>query len=428
MTAVSATRNQRATGRVRKGFAYFGIAVLLNPCVEAAVAQDRGSGVWDLHPEQRWRVSESLRIGERDGDGPAAFGYAQCVAVDAMDRIWAVEGRAHEIRVFGADGSFVRTVRQLGEGAGKFQMIGDVFPGPGEEIWAEEWSLRRYQVFDTAGTWIGSHPFVFPETGDGVRAWTRQSLLVVREALDQNVDTVRFYERVDGALRPTQRKAAWPIPEISTQLVTVRAADGGLRVSFQEVVPFAPLPRSFFGSELDGWLATQVGRDHYELRRISLETGDDLLAITHRYKPVEIPNSLRKAAVDSLVELHTSTGNTLVTRFNWRRLPRHYRAFESFHLSAGGEVWVRRTLAGGLVGFDVFAADGQYLGQPAVPAGLGMMALQVITESSIYAIDIDDDGVEYVVRFDVVGGGERRATSGLMTGCGQFRQGETPDP
>ena len=124
-----------------------------------------------------------------------------------------------------------------------------------------------------------------------------------------------------------------------------------------------------------------------------------------------------KAAADSLIAYHTRGTRRLLTDIDWGEFPRHYPAFESVHVARNGEVWVRRTLTGGLIGFDVFAPDGRYLGQPLVPPGLGTMEIQVITESGIYAIDTDDDDVEYVVQFDVSGIHEPRAATGFLIGC-----------
>lgn len=167
MMGAFAIHGQRAIGPAGSVFVYTGFALALSPCATVAVAQDSAAvGVWDLQPEQRWQVSESLRIGERDGEGPAVFGYARCVAVDPMDRIWVVEVEEDEIRVFGADGNFVRTVGTMEENAREFQDMGDAFPGPGNEIWISEYSVRRYQVYDTAGTWI-EKPFVRPGTKPG---------------------------------------------------------------------------------------------------------------------------------------------------------------------------------------------------------------------------------------------------------------------
>ena len=412
--------DRRRIGRVRRGLAGCALVILSVPCPEPAAGQDTGSGVWDLNPEQRWQVSEGLRIGESRGGGPTAFGFAQCVAVDPMDRIWVTEGFAHEMRVFGADGSFVRAVRKLKEGAGEFQIIGKAFAGPEDQIWVEERSLRRYQIFDTAGTWIGSHEFVFPDTPGETRVWTRQGRMVAREMHEQDADTVRFYELANGALRATGRKATWPAQRMSTQVITVGGTERKLSVSFLEAIPFAPQPLGFLGSELDLWTAQQVGSDTYEIRRTSLDTGDELLAITHRYDPVRVPDALRRAAADSLVALHTSTGNKLLSRIDWKTFPRHRPGFDNVHVSADGEVWVRRTLDRGRTGFDVFSPDGRYLGQPTVPPDLDATSILVIKGRSIYAIETNPGGLDQVIRFDIAGVGERRATTGFLSGCVAF--------
>ena len=187
--------------------------LFLSLCAQSTWAQEPGAvGVWDLDPEQRWRVSESLRLGGPNGEGPTAFGSVKCIAVDPMDRVWVVEGVANELRVFEADGSFVRAVGGWVEGRGGFRNIGDAFSGPGEEIWVEDLSTRRYEVFDTAGIWIRGHPLVLPGSVGGPQAWTRQGVMVVREVFTDAADTVRFYELADGALGATGRKAVsvWP--------------------------------------------------------------------------------------------------------------------------------------------------------------------------------------------------------------------------
>ena len=257
MTKVPNANSHHAIGPIRRGLAGFALVLLLSPGPESAAGQDPDEGLWDLHPEQRWQVSEGLRIGEGRGEGPAAFGFAQCLAVDPMDRIWVTDGFTHEIRVFDADGSFVRSVRKLNEGAGEFQIIGEAFPGPGDRIWVEERSLRRYQIFDTAGTWVGSQEFVFPQAPGETRAWTRQGLMVAREAFEEDVDTVRFYELADGALRATAPRTTWPAQRMATHVVTVGAPEGQLSVSFLEAIPFATQPRSFSAPT---WTSGRLGR------------------------------------------------------------------------------------------------------------------------------------------------------------------------
>lgn len=420
-----APRRSRRPG----GFVHGLLALLLNLCAQAARAQEPGAaGVWDLHPEQRWGVSEGLRIGGRDREGEAALRRARCVAVDPLDRIWVVvdgSGWGGEIRVFEADGSFVRAVGRWREGRGGFRNIGDAFAGPGEEIWVEDRSTRRYEVFDTAGSWVRSHAFVFGESGGGPLVWTRQGLMAVRQEFGDAADSVRFYELAGGELMPTRRMAASVWPRSSKQTFAVVVSLSGLQLGHRAPIPYAPENRAILGSELDLWMVFQIGRDRYHIRRTSLETGDDLLSVTHRYEPAAISESVRKAKADSLAGRHaiwsvserlSEPAVRLRPEIDWKTFPLHYPAFQSIHLSAGGEVWVRRLLAGGVVGFDVFAPDGRYLGQPAVPRNLARMNVQVITRSSIYAVEA---GGRHVVRFDVSGADEDRADESFLSGCGR---------
>ena len=423
MTATSAIRDLPALGRRGRRPGWLGIGLLLSACGGEAGDRSPGAGgVWDLDPERRWQLTESLRIGELRGEGPATFGNVRCLAVDPMDRIWVVDELAEEIRVFGGDGSFVRTVGRRGEGPGEFRRIADVFSGPEQEIWVEDRVGRRYEIFDTAGTRIGGHPIVLANVGNARRRWTRQGMLVVSDPITR---TFKFFERADGVLRDTGREAAPLNSDSLAQPVETPASlrfesTGRIGGFTSGRIPFTPRVRGFFGFDLDRWQALQIAADRYEVRRRSLETGDILLAITRRYEPAAIPDSIRKAAADSVVEYYTQGGSELVTDFDWTMVPRHYPAFEGFHVSAGGEVWVRRRVAAGLVGFDVFAPDGRYLGQPTVPADLGRMRIQVIAENSLYAIDTDDLGVEYVVRFEIAGAGEDGAAARFMSGCDSF--------
>ena len=73
-------------------------------------------GLWDANPEEQWQVVEGLRIGTVSGDGPDSFGQVGSIVVDGAGRLWIVDRQATEIRVFDADGEFVRTVGRAGEG------------------------------------------------------------------------------------------------------------------------------------------------------------------------------------------------------------------------------------------------------------------------------------------------------------------------
>ena len=388
-------------------------ACLLSGCDDVGHEADVVSiGVWDVYPEQTWTVSEDLRIGDLSGHGPAAFGDVRCLGVDPMERIWVVDALSSELRIFQPDGVFLRVVGGKGVGPSEFQHIGDAFPGPGNEIWVEDRSLRRYEVFDTSGNRIGGHRVVISNMSNAPRAWTQQGVFVAGD-----LKMARFYGLVEGQLVPLGRSAEWPERQGDAVPAIRFESTGEISGSTAARVPFASTGRGFLGSELDYWEARYIGTDRYVIRRFRLEDSRPLLTIRHRFDPVAIPDSIRVAATDSVLRQYTAGGGELVSNFGWRMVPRYYPAFDDFFLSSDGTVWVRRRFARGVVGFDVFGPGGQYLGQPTTLGDVTDMDVQIITANSIYAIETDDLGVDYVVKLGISGGAERTLAHGFLTGC-----------
>ena len=80
--------------------------------------QNSELGAWDSGGE--WRLRETLRLGTRMGNGPEVFGRIQDIEIDPMGRLWIFEAQTEEMRVFSAEGDFVRTFGRPGEGPGEF--------------------------------------------------------------------------------------------------------------------------------------------------------------------------------------------------------------------------------------------------------------------------------------------------------------------
>lgn len=357
-------------------------------------------GAWDSQPDRRWRVVETLRIGERH-DGPAAFGDVQSVLADQMKRLWIVDAISSEVHVFEADGAFVRTIGGIGEGPGEFRgRIGYASLGPDEEIWVED-RARRWELFDTAGRNLGSYQIPLRQ-GNMPRAFTPLGVLVLRVA-GTTGSVFRFYELNDGGVvKDTGRELPFPTNPHRVPVRTVRfEGTGRPRTIINIPVPYAPTGSSAIADGVALWTAAQIGTNSYQLRKWSLRDGREMLVIDHQFEPVAIPDSVRIAAADSVVERFTSGSTKLVSDFSWRMVPSHYPALQRIYVATSGELWVGRTIAEGVFGFDIFDKAGRYLGQPEVPPQLSTMRIEAITASSIYAIETDHLGIDYVVRMDV---------------------------
>lgn len=350
-------------------------------------------GVWDAQPDLRWRVVETLRIGDRDGDGPTTFGDVGSVFVDRLERIWVVDAPSREVRVFGEDGAFVRSIGGRGEGPGEFRgRIGYASRGQEEEVWVEDIG-RRWEVFDTAGNSLRSVRVPIPR-GNMRRTIGPDGTLILQ--IDSEF---KFYEVDNGELSDTGRDLPFPVNPLRLPVPVVRFE--GPNTTIETPPPFAPRSRSVIGGHAL-WSVAQIGSDQYQVQGMSLEDGRQLLDITHQYEPVPIPESIRASAATDFIERYTSGTTRLVSDFSWRNVPAFYPAIEEFVVATSGELWIRRVMPSGIVGFDVFDAEGRYLGQPNVPPELSSMRIDAITGRSIYAVDSDELGVDYVVKMTVI--------------------------
>lgn len=351
-------------------------------------------GLWSADPEARWEVVERLRIGRLEDAGPDAFGRIGSVVVDGLDRIWVADVLANRLKVFDSAGRFVREIGRKGRGPGEFMRLGPVFRGPGDEIWVEDLSLSRWEVFDTTGTRIRGYP-VLSRLAGGWRRWLPDGRFLVMDLRPDAPDVpviVEYRRAPDGAL-VARDTAALPAPRMPP-LMTFESRDGRVRIS--EPVPFSPRPWATLSLEGDLWVSEGDGR--YEIRRQRLN-GDTLLVIRRAYEPVLIPDSLREASIQALLDRFP--GGVPRVGLDLDRVPRAYPPFDECFVSTDGALWVRRRRPDGADGFDVFDGDGLYLGQPNVPSDLGRMRIELITASHIHAVATDTLGVDYVVRFEI---------------------------
>lgn len=109
-----------------------------------------------------WRLEEDLRIGVVDGDPVRQFGRIAGIAVDGGGRIYVLDRQAREIRVFEADGGFVRTIGRPGSGPGELASPSAVLLGTEDTIFVPDTRNQRVQRFLPDGSEAGSFPIAVP--------------------------------------------------------------------------------------------------------------------------------------------------------------------------------------------------------------------------------------------------------------------------
>jgi len=360
------------------------------------VVHNPAEGLWD--DATQWRLTEDLRIGAVDGTGPDVFGNIADFDVDAQGRIWVLDVDATEVRVFDADGSYIRTIGRNGEGPGEFREPWKVEVDAAGRTWVVDIGNNRYSIFGADGSLIEEKQRfesgnVSPWPGaimDDGRVVDVDSRFVDHKPRDMYVIHAADGPPLDTILMPEFDRAYF-----------VRSSENGTTFAS---VPFAPDLVTLLDPR--GYLWAGI-TDNYRVMQLSLNGQDTLRVIEKPYDPVPVTGSEKSAAFEGLQWFRNQGG-----RVDPGRIPDGHAAYRNFAVDSEGYLWVRpitarpddvtvETLYAPRPGaFDVFNAQGQYLGRvaPTIP-----LTSTVIIGDHLYGITRDDLDVEYIVRLKIEG-------------------------
>ena len=339
-----------------------------------------------------WRLVEELGLGNAVGDGPEGFGDIRDIAVDAAGRIYVLDFASKEVRVFGRDGAYLRTMAREGEGPGEIRYRN----APSRRItWRPPGQLwigggREYTVLDSLGNELRRtsgrrYPGMFfpgevPSTSNVVAAGTDGSLYSVvnvftagspAEVGVSHAYVVRSPVSADHELLPGDTLA------IETRSMTetgagreTRATRGRGTVSVQSVQ--AEDSRFVWAAGHDGtvWLAH---RSRYRFDRLAF-TGDTVLTV--------LVGNVPPLPADD---------------------PEFVPVLAAVASSPEGWLWVRREnpVTDGGSTWDVLDNCGRHLAT--VSASVSLWRVEVGAGGVLHGVSSDDLGVDYVHRFRLEG-------------------------
>lgn len=326
--------------------------------------------------QQLPRLEPITRIGCADCEGPTSFAGIMSVALHD-DRVYVLDNSAPHVRVFGTDGRLIRSFSRKGQGPGELQLPILVSPRARGELEVYDLNQRRFTRFDSTGTVLGTRQ---------IRGFT---VLAVSAPLDTQVVLVQSDFR-------------------STDQPMLRLADGSsepsplamLTAAFPKVAPGELARTPALVAHPHGGVAVGDGIAEYRIRRFDAEgrvLGDIVRAIPRPRK-----SQAELAAEQERMERRRARMSQMM-RAEGASAPRG--AFtprpEHNHFDIGalayddsGRLWVR-THRGGLEGtlFDLFGADGAFLGELRVPMRVGPF---VVRGGVMAGVVTDDDEVPYV--------------------------------
>lgn len=358
----------------------------------------------------------SLSIGEFTGPEELLFGRIASARRDAVGNVVVADGQAHEIRIFDRDGRHLRSLGREGEGPGEFELLRGAWPVTGGSIVTTDILQDRITLFGAAETAIETATlaesdifgriFTIGLAGPGmVLSRTYPRTVPTVESLSgsledmwgtmsggkENRRLLFVRHRFDGTLADT---LAWGMNGLRA---SVSRGNGREMEVTTFTVPFSP--RSVAAGSSLGVVSTdgvayglRVFGENGSLRLIArlddsprLRTGPHL----ERYVRGSFPGSDERLIQD------------FIERYRQSPLPDSLPAYTDLLFAEGGEVWAQRYRLPdeSMRRWDVFAADGVYLGRVAVPASF---RIEEVSRGEALGVATDELGVERVQLYDLV--------------------------
>lgn len=343
-------------------------------------------------PEQTWRVVEDLRIGNAMSEGPDLFGSILSFDVDAWGRTFVLDNQAQEVRIFDSKGSFVRTVGRKGEGPGEFTQAGAVDLSRNGEIWVMGMGEARVSIFDTLGTLLRSERtdggFVIMPYPGGFDPLGRYNVVLPSGGLTRMARFDQSYNPIDTITMPEDPDEGESFEYVSETGTSRMIAS----VPFQGFMTWRNSPAGTVWTLLTG---------SYELTEMT-SGGEVLRRISKEHRPLPVTAEEREQAIERL-EWFTNQGGTI----DPSRFPDSKPSTVSFFIDDESNLWVEREVAAADEGderrlFDIFDAEGRYLGMLRLPFPLRSSPHPVVRGGVLYGVTSDEMGVPYVVRGRIV--------------------------
>lgn len=377
---------------------------------DTTVVRTLSGSVW----EGEATLVPEISIGELDGPDELLFGWIRSIAVDADHNVYAFDDQAQEVRVFDSAGQYVETLGRRGEGPGEFSRAEAIATLPDGRLVVRDPGNSGLEVFVPGTTETERWRYEAGGLYSVTPLLTDASGRTYLETRDRSRDGFVMHVIVfgpDGTPIDT-------LPEPSTTYEPPEVTAERGRSSVGYAVPFSP--QLHWTVHPSGHFLSGLSTDY----RIDLVRDDGVLRIERAADPVPVSDEERARQRESV----TQDMRDFAPDWTWNGppIPDHKPFFRDIVAGRDGRIWVRvptearavenpdhdpedpsstPVLWRESVRYDVFEADGSYLGAVSAPAGFAASPDPVFDGDHVWAVTRDDLGVGRVVRFRIVVGG-----------------------
>lgn len=323
---------------------------------------------------QEWRVSGQpvLDIGVAEGDANQQFSRVSDALRLSDGTIVVADGQANEIRAFDAQGRFLRVVARKGGGPGEIGGLVGMHLLPGDTVAAYDYQGYRLSFFSPAGAFVRAvtlrevngrlPPRPLGILGDG--------RILVAPLYDPEFKPGARPTRSATALAlfsaaGTQTASLGSVPGDETVVVTSGSGDNTLMM--QALPPFG-LSTHFAVHGTRLLVADPVRYELVERRpdgavaRLIRRAGERE-PVTQADRDAYLERRREGVSDPRFRQLHEQMVKNTV-------FPQHKPFFTGLHVDAAGNAWVQRPHAPDTEApWDVFDAEGRFLGTVTTPAG-----------------------------------------------------------
>ena len=351
----------------------------------------------------------TLSLGALDGPEEFLFGRIASVARDDEGNLVVADNGAGEIRIFGTGGGHLRSFGGRGEGPGEFQALVGAWPSTGGRIVAADRQLGRITQFDATGaltgtatlSGVGEMSILTPIGLAGPEIFLSQIRILampsgvespvqaLEEAFDADMGPPEYFlrYRLDGALVDT-------LTQLPGLKMSTSTSGSGSEMAIELLrIPFSPEP-SATGSE-HGVAVT--GGGEYEVSFF-----DQAGALSRIARLAEAPTIRTEEHLEAYVR---GSGNPfaqdeasirgMIAMYQDLPMPESLPAYTDLRFADTGELWARRYSQRGatMLRWDVFGADGGYLGRVAIPVSF---RIEEVSRGQLVGVSRDELDVQRV--------------------------------
>jgi len=301
-----------------------------------------------LHPDKTLIFEEEFTFKEKDETGETRLFKPGSFAVDSQDRVYIADESDMAIKVFDAQGKFLRSVGRRGSGPGEFSGIYEVVVLLDGRFLVTDFEVRRTSFFSPDGRFLTS--FQWKKYYGRVYLVTDSSCTVEERVIGKDKNE-RWIKTIDFSGEDKVSYGKFTYPEFKQIQIS------GAVISYS--VPWSPAS-IFAGDEKRQWLY-HCPTDRY-LIEVYDRQGKLFRKIDRPYQPVTVTSD----DINKVKARYTKKPDSpMAAIFPKMELPKIKPVSDLLLVDSAGNVWVqtnemKKEGTKGFIAFDIFNPDGFY--------------------------------------------------------------------